>query len=58
MLRTFNCGIGMIVVASPQEADAIVRAFAHAGETVMMLGNITRASGGVSVVYDGKLDLG
>jgi phosphoribosylformylglycinamidine cyclo-ligase len=58
MLRTFNCGIGMIAVASPKEADAIIRAFTRAGETVIMLGNITNASGGVSVAYDGKLDLG
>jgi phosphoribosylformylglycinamidine cyclo-ligase len=58
MLRTFNCGIGMIAVASAKKADAIIRAFARAGETVTMLGNITNASGGVSVAYDGKLDLG
>jgi phosphoribosylformylglycinamidine cyclo-ligase len=58
MLRTFNCGIGMIVVASPEKADAVVKAFTRAGETVVMLGNITSASGDTSVVYDGKLNLG
>jgi phosphoribosylformylglycinamidine cyclo-ligase len=57
MLRTFNCGIGMIAVTSPKEADTIIKAFARAGETVTMLGNITKSSG-VSVAYDGKLDLG
>jgi phosphoribosylformylglycinamidine cyclo-ligase len=57
MLRTFNCGIGMIAVTSPKEADAIVKAFARAGETVTMLGSITKSSG-VNVAYDGKLDLG
>ena len=40
MLRTFNCGIGMIVVASPEKADAVVKAFTRAGETVVMLGDI------------------
>ncbi|ODT46712.1 MAG: phosphoribosylformylglycinamidine cyclo-ligase, partial [Methylobacterium sp. SCN 67-24] len=32
MLRTFNCGIGMIVVASAAEADAVVAALREAGE--------------------------
>jgi phosphoribosylformylglycinamidine cyclo-ligase len=58
MLRTFNCGIGMIVVASPEKADAVVKAFTRAGETVVMLGDITSARGDTSVAYDGKLKLG
>ena len=58
MLRTFNCGIGMIVVASPEKADAVVKAFTRAGETVVMLGDITSARGDTSVAYDGKLNLG
>jgi len=58
MLRTFNCGIGMIVVASPQKAEAVVKAFTRAGETVVMLGDIISASGDTSVAYDGKLNLG
>ncbi|HET7166876.1 MAG TPA: phosphoribosylformylglycinamidine cyclo-ligase [Pseudolabrys sp.] len=58
MLRTFNCGIGMIVVASPEKADAVAKAFTRAGETVVMLGDITSARGDTSVAYDGKLNLG
>jgi phosphoribosylformylglycinamidine cyclo-ligase len=58
MLRTFNCGIGMVVVASRKEADAVVKAFTDAGETVAMLGSITKASDGTTVAYDGKLNLG
>jgi phosphoribosylformylglycinamidine cyclo-ligase len=58
MLRTFNCGIGMIVVASPEKADAVVKAFTRAGETVVMLGDITSARGDTTVAYDGKLNLG
>jgi len=58
MLRTFNCGIGMIVVASPEKAEAVVKAFTRASETVVMLGDIISASGDTSVAYDGKLNLG
>jgi phosphoribosylformylglycinamidine cyclo-ligase len=58
MLRTFNCGIGMIVVASPRDADAVAKVFTRAGETAMTLGNVVKASGDARVVYDGKLNLG
>jgi phosphoribosylformylglycinamidine cyclo-ligase len=58
MLRTFNCGIGMIAIASPKEADAVAKALARAGETVVTLGNICKAAGDARVVYDSKLDLG
>jgi phosphoribosylformylglycinamidine cyclo-ligase len=40
MLRTFNCGIGMIVVVSPAEAEAISHILAEHGEQVVRLGNI------------------
>ena len=58
MLRTFNCGIGMIAIASPKEADAVAKALTRAGETVITLGSIVKATGDVRVVYDGKLSLG
>ena len=32
MLRTFNCGVGMIVIAAPGDADAVMQAFDAAGE--------------------------
>jgi phosphoribosylformylglycinamidine cyclo-ligase len=57
MLRTFNCGVGMIVVAAPADADRVADAFTRAGERVMRLGSVMRASG-ERVVYDGTLDLG
>jgi phosphoribosylformylglycinamidine cyclo-ligase len=55
MLRTFNCGIGMIVITAPKDVAAITKAFERLGETVATLGKVTKETG---VVYDGLLDLG
>jgi phosphoribosylformylglycinamidine cyclo-ligase len=55
MLRTFNCGIGMIVITASKDVAAITKAFERLGETVATLGKVTRETG---VVYDGLLDLG
>ncbi len=58
MLRTFNCGIGMIVIAAAKDAAAVTQAFTQAGETAIAIGSVVRAAGDARVVYDGKLDLG
>jgi phosphoribosylformylglycinamidine cyclo-ligase len=58
MLRTFNCGIGMIVIVSAKDSDAVMQAFTRSGEKVVALGHVGKTSDGERVVYEGKLDLG
>jgi phosphoribosylformylglycinamidine cyclo-ligase len=58
MLRTFNCGIGMVAVVAPADAEAVISAFAKAGETVVRLGEVTSITvGDPAVTYSGALDL-
>jgi phosphoribosylformylglycinamidine cyclo-ligase len=58
MLRTFNCGIGMIAIADPAKADAVAAVLAREGEQVMRLGELVAAPMDTPrVVYDGHLAL-
>jgi len=57
MLRTFNCGIGMIAVVAANEADAVEAAFASAGEAVVRLGTLVPNSADERVQFSGRLDL-
>ena len=50
MLRTFNCGIGMILIVAPDEASSAKTILESAGETVYELGEIT--AGNAGVVFD------
>jgi phosphoribosylformylglycinamidine cyclo-ligase len=57
MLRTFNCGIGMILVAAPKDARSIAAVLQREGESVVELGQVTAAASGPQVSYTGSLDL-
>jgi phosphoribosylformylglycinamidine cyclo-ligase len=57
MLRTFNCGVGMIVVVDPAQVHNVVDALRREGEVVSRLGEIVAAEGEARVIYDGTLDL-
>ena len=52
MLRTFNCGIGMVLVVTPQATDPIVECLRDEGETVFGIGTIVpRAAGDPAVRF-------
>jgi phosphoribosylformylglycinamidine cyclo-ligase len=57
LLRTFNCGIGMIAVVEPGAVEAVTRVLIDAGESVTMLGKVVPAQGEHRVVYNGHLEL-
>ena len=58
MLRTFNCGIGMIAVVAPEAADAVSAVLQREGETVVRLGELVPAAEGAPrVINTGRLAL-
>ena len=57
LLRTFNCGIGMIAVVEPGAVEAVTRVLSDAGESVTVLGEVVPVQGDHRVVYNGHLDL-
>jgi phosphoribosylformylglycinamidine cyclo-ligase len=43
MRRTFNCGVGFILVVSPQNAEPVLAALLNAGETAFVCGQLVKA---------------
>ena len=52
MLRTFNCGIGMIVIVGPSD---VVRVRKHLGKEARQIGAIVARKRGEPVRYKGTL---
>ncbi|MCB1426740.1 MAG: phosphoribosylformylglycinamidine cyclo-ligase, partial [Notoacmeibacter sp.] len=56
MLRTFNCGVGMVAVVEADQAAQAIAVLQREGEHVEIIGRIVpRRDQGV--IYSGTLDL-
>ena len=49
MYRTFNCGIGMVVIVPSASAGEALELLRRAGETAMIIGEVRRGGGGVII---------
>ena len=57
MLRTFNCGIGMIAIVAPDKADAVLAVLREHGERAARDRRGRAGAGDERVTYRGTLDL-
>lgn len=57
MLRTFNCGIGMVVVVAPDKTPQVRGLFERSGETVVDLGEVVPRADSEPVQTTGLQDL-
>ncbi len=54
MLRTFNCGVGMVVCVAAEDAAEATGILEAEGETVRTIGRITAGEGTPRVVFEGE----
>ena len=54
MLRTFNCGIGMVMIVAAEEVEAVSATLDEHGESVSRLGVLTPGDG--EVHFSGQID--
>jgi phosphoribosylformylglycinamidine cyclo-ligase len=55
MLKTFNCGVGMVVVTSAEKADSVAAALRTLGEAPWRLGHLVPRRGDTAVRYSGHV---
>ena len=55
MLRTFNCGTGMVLVVAPDDQAAVSACLEQEGEAVTVIGQVEAASRDEQVSYAGTL---
>ena len=53
LLKTFNCGIGMVLAVAPDRAAALEALLSEAGERVCRMGHVIAGEG---VIYSGRLE--
>ncbi|QIK96154.1 phosphoribosylformylglycinamidine cyclo-ligase [Sphingomonas sp. HDW15A] len=49
MVRTFNCGIGMVAIVRQEDSQAVTDALTAAGETVLSIGHVETGEKGCTV---------
>ncbi len=53
MARTFNCGIGLVVITAPAQADAIAQILTNAGEKTFRIGAVEANDSAHRVILQG-----
>ena len=56
MLRTFNCGVGMVLIIAPHELEAMTALLTESDERPFLLGELSDRGNQDGVVYSGALD--
>ena len=57
MLRTFNCGIGMVAICGDDAADAVCEALNAQGERALPIGRLVARNGEEAIRFAGSLKL-